>query len=48
MIGYVRQVLGNLKDLFPKYEESQGYTLAGVVWLQGWNDMVAAAQRRKK
>lgn len=48
MIGYVHQVLGNLNELFPKYDKRQGYTLAGLVWFQGWNDKVDGAQRREK
>jgi len=37
MIATVNQVVGNLKDLFPKYDGS-GYRLAGFVWWHGWND----------
>jgi alpha-galactosidase len=48
MLAHVRDVLGNLKTLFPKYDEKRGYELAGFVFFQGWNDMVDHAQRREK
>ncbi len=48
MIAHVRDVLGHLKDHFTKYDEKQGYELAGFVWFQGWNDMVDGAQREEK
>jgi len=48
MIKNVNDVLGNLKKLFPKYDEERGYELAGFVWFQGWNDMVDGEQRGEK
>lgn len=39
MIKEVNSTLGNLKTLFPEYQ-GQGYELAGMVWFQGWNDMI--------
>ncbi len=48
MIKHVNDVLGNLKELFPKYDEKRGYELAGFVWFQGWNDMVDGEQRGEK
>lgn len=48
MIGHVNEVLGNLKEYFPKYDEKRGYELAGFVFFQGWNDMVDGSQRGAK
>jgi alpha-galactosidase len=39
MIEEVNSTLGNLKANFPQYQD-QGYELAGLVWFQGWNDMI--------
>jgi len=47
-IAHVRDVLGRLKELFPKYDEQRGYELAGFVFFQGWNDMVDGSQRGEK
>jgi hypothetical protein len=33
----VKEVLSNLKESFPGYQE-QGYEIAGFFWHQGWND----------
>ncbi len=48
MIASVNEVLGDLPTLFPDYETSRGYELAGLVWFQGWNDMVDRSQREEK
>lgn len=40
MIAEVRKVTGDLKKLFPAYDEKAGYEVAGLVWFQGWNDGV--------
>jgi alpha-galactosidase len=48
MLGHVRDVLGDLKKHFPKYDEKRGYELAGFVFFQGWNDMIDGAQRAEK
>ncbi|MGB8167106.1 MAG: sialate O-acetylesterase [Chthoniobacteraceae bacterium] len=40
MIEHVRRVLGDIKRVCPVYDETQGFEVAGFVWLQGWNDMV--------
>ena len=40
MIGHVKSVLQDIKDVYPGYNEQCGYELAGMVWFQGWNDMV--------
>jgi len=40
MLEHVRRVLADPKRVVPDYDASQGYELAGFVWLQGWNDMV--------
>jgi alpha-galactosidase len=44
----VKEVLGNLKEYFPKYDEQRGYELAGLVFFQGWNDMVDRSQRQER
>ncbi len=41
----VNDVLGNLEEHFPDYDEKRGYELAGLVFFQGWNDMVDGEQR---
>lgn len=41
MTGHVQRVLSDIKRVYPDYDESHGYELAGFVWFQGWNDMVA-------
>jgi alpha-galactosidase len=40
MIDHVKLVLADLKRVVPEYEAKEGYELAGMVWFQGWNDMV--------
>ena len=42
LIHHVKEVLANLKTLFPDYDGS-GYELAGFGWHQGWNDRVNQA-----
>jgi hypothetical protein len=39
-IDYVKKVLADINQVYPDYESDQGYELAGLVWFQGWNDMV--------
>lgn len=39
MLEDVRTALANLKKEFPQYD-GRGYSLAGFVWYQGWNDGV--------
>ena len=41
MIDHVRKVLGDVKRVYPGYDASRGYEIAGFAWFQGWNDMVA-------
>jgi len=48
MLIHVRNVLANLQQYFPDYEPERGYELAGLVWFQGWNDMVDGSQRAEK
>jgi len=38
---HVKKVLGDIKRVYPDYDAKEGYELAGFVWFQGWNDMVA-------
>lgn len=39
-IDHVNDVLADIGSVVPGYDEEQGYQLAGLVWFQGWNDMV--------
>jgi hypothetical protein len=39
-IDHVKNVLGDIKRVYPDYNPDQGYELSGFVWFQGWNDMV--------
>jgi len=41
MIGHVKNVLGDIKRVVPEYDPKQGYELAGLVWFQGFNDLVS-------
>ncbi len=40
MIEHVKNVLADIKRVYPDYDNTAGWELAGVVWFQGWNDMV--------
>ncbi len=40
MIEHVQFVLNDIKRVYPDYDPDQGYELAGLVWFQGFNDMV--------
>lgn len=40
MIDHVKDVLSDIKQVVPDYDNDQGYEIAGFVWFQGWNDMV--------
>ena len=39
-IAYVRDVLADLGSYHPAYDPDAGHELRGLVWFQGWNDMV--------
>lgn len=39
-VEHVKSVLKDIKSVYPDYKPSQGFELAGMVWFQGWNDMV--------
>lgn len=39
-VEHVQEVLADIKSVYPEYDSEQGYELAGMVWFQGWNDMV--------
>ncbi len=41
MLDQVNHVLKDIKRVYPDYDAESGYELAGFVWFQGWNDMVA-------
>ena len=38
MIAHAKSVLADIKQVYPAYDASQGYELAGFVWFQGEND----------
>lgn len=40
MMDHIKKVLGDIKRVYPDYDQDAGYELAGFVWFQGWNDMV--------
>jgi hypothetical protein len=40
MMEHVKTVLADPKRVVPEYDPAQGYSLAGFVWFQGWNDLV--------
>jgi hypothetical protein len=40
MIDHVKKVLADPKRVVPDYDATQGYEIAGFIWLQGFNDMV--------
>jgi len=42
MMKHVKHVLADIKRVYPGYDAKQGYEVAGFVWFQGWNDMVAS------
>lgn len=48
MIEHVKSVLADIKRVYPDYDPTQGYELAGFVWFQGWNDMVDAGTYPKR
>jgi alpha-galactosidase len=41
MAEHVKNVLSDPGKVHPDYDKDAGYELAGFVWFQGWNDMVA-------
>ena len=42
MVAHVKKVLADPKRVCPAYDETQGFELAGFVWLQGFNDLVSS------
>ena len=44
MMDHVKKVLEDPKKFCPAYNEEDGYEIAGFVWFQGWNDMVAGGE----
>jgi alpha-galactosidase len=47
-IAHVKDVLGRLEELFPGYDGERDCKLTGMVFFQGWNDMVDGSQRAEK
>ena len=42
MVEHVKRVLADPQRVCPAYDAAQGFEIAGFVWLQGWNDLVAS------
>ena len=42
MVAGVLDTLKDLKTFVPEYDPTAGYQLSGLVWFQGWNDMLDA------
>lgn len=40
MLKHIEHVLSDIPRVYPNYDATTGYELAGLVWFQGWNDMV--------
>ena len=40
MMEHVKKVLADPGRVCPAYDKKAGYEIAGMVWFQGWNDMV--------
>ncbi len=40
MIQHIQSTLANLEKNYPNYDVEAGFQIAGLVWFQGWNDMV--------
>lgn len=41
MLEHVQYVLSDIQRVVPDYDPGRGHEIAGFVWFQGWNDMVA-------
>ena len=39
-VDHIKHVLGDIKSVYPNYDQDHGFEFAGLVWFQGWNDMV--------
>lgn len=39
-VAFVKKSLAQIQDVYPGYKSDEGYELAGMIWFQGWNDMV--------
>jgi len=42
MVAHVKRVLADPKRVHPAYDATQGYEIAGFIWLQGFNDLVSS------
>lgn len=47
-VSHVREVLGKLDELFPVGKADREVKLSGLVFFQGWNDLVDGSQRGEK
>ena len=47
MIRHTQDILNDPKKYFPQYSAGRELQLAGLVWFQGWNDMVDGEQREE-
>lgn len=47
LVKHVREELAKLPETFPDYD-GKGYELAGLIWFQGFNDMIDGKQREEQ
>jgi hypothetical protein len=40
MVGHVKNVLEDIRRIYPDYDPADGHELGGFIWFQGFNDMV--------
>ena len=45
VVSHVKDVLADLKKVYPDYDAGEGYEIAGFVWFQGFNDLVGPYPR---
>lgn len=44
LVAYVHDVLNHLKEHFPAYDAAAGCEISGLVWFQGFNDLVSGGK----
>ncbi len=44
LVSGVQNTLANLKEHYPDYDEEAGYEIVGLVWFQGFNDMISGGK----
>lgn len=48
MIRHTKEIFEKPEKYFPEYQKGRELELAGLVWFQGWNDMVDGEQRAEE